>query len=49
MQQGVTRLSCVIVNTIWSTRYQNNISNNFFYNPNRDLEKTFRNPKSDAT
>ena len=46
MQQGVNCLSCFIVNKIWSTAIKI-IYQICFYNPNRDLEKTFRNPQSD--
>ena len=48
MQQGVTCLSCFIVIKIWSTAIKI-IYQIFVYNPNRYLEKTFRNHKSDST
>ena len=48
MLQCVICLSCVIVDKIWSTAIEI-IYQICFYNPNRDLEKTLRNPKSGPT
>jgi hypothetical protein len=48
MLQCVIYLSCFIVDKIWSTAIKI-IYQICFYNPNRDLEKTLRNPKSRPT
>jgi hypothetical protein len=46
--QCVICLSCFMIEKIWSTAIKI-IYQICFYNPNRDLEKTLRNPKSGPT
>ena len=48
MLQCLIYLNCFIVDTIWSTAIKI-IYQICFYNPNRDLENTLRNPKSGPT